>query len=131
VGVESIKVKSGDVELFTPDEISRLLAAAPIDFRPCLTIGAFAGLGSTEIERLEWSDIDFAGRRIVVGASRAKTATRRVVPLDENVAQWLAPYGTLYANIGGPQPFPRLAIGNTLGVADSFNVCSKEVPRPE
>jgi len=34
--------------------IARLLAAATPDFLPSLAIGAFAGLRSAEIERLEW-----------------------------------------------------------------------------
>lgn len=90
--VENLKVRAGDVEIFTPEEIARLLAAASPEFLPCLAIGAFAGLRSAEIERLEWSDVDLTGRFITVGASRAKTASRRVVPISENLAQWLAPY---------------------------------------
>jgi integrase len=102
--VERVKVRNGDVEIFTPVEIARLLAAATAlrdlkpraqrgpDFVPSLAIGAFAGLRSAEIERLEWSDVDLAARHIVVGASRAKTASRRIVPIHDNLAAWLAPY---------------------------------------
>jgi integrase len=90
--VESIKVRSGDVEIFTPTEIARLLAAASPDFQPCIAIGAFAGLRSAEIERLEWADIDLVGGHIIIGASRSKTASRRVVPISENLAAWLASY---------------------------------------
>jgi len=93
--VERVKVRNGDVEIFTPVEIARLLEAARAnypDFLPSLVIGAFAGLRSAEIERLEWKDIDLAARHIVIGASRAKTATRRIVPLHDNLAEWLRPY---------------------------------------
>ena len=90
--VENIKIRGGDVEIFTPSEITRLLAAAQPDFLPCLALGAFAGLRSAVIERLEWSDIDLAGRHITIGASKAKTASRRVVPIAENLAAWLADY---------------------------------------
>jgi integrase len=92
VGVESLKVNGGDVEIFTPSQMARLLAAAAPEFLPSLAIGAFAGLRSAEIERIEWSDIDLVGRNITVGASKAKTASRRVVPIAENLAVWLAPY---------------------------------------
>jgi len=91
-GVENVRVNGGDVEIFTPVEIARLLAAAAPEFRPCLAIGAFAGLRSAEIERLEWDDIDLAGGHIVVGASKAKTASRRVVPIADNLTAWLVPY---------------------------------------
>ena len=46
----------------------------------------------SEIERLKWSDIHLAKKFIVVGASKSKTASRRVVPIHENLAAWLAPY---------------------------------------
>ena len=94
-GVERIKVNGGDVEIFTPSEIARLLDAARQnfpDFLPCLAIGAFAGLRSAEIERLEWSGIHLAEKFIVVGASKAKTASRRIVPIHDNLAAWLATY---------------------------------------
>jgi site-specific recombinase XerD len=94
-GVEKLKVRNGDVEIFKPVEIARLLESARAnypDYLPSLAIGAFAGLRSAEIERLEWKDIDFASRHIVVSASNAKTASRRIVPLCDNLAAWLAPY---------------------------------------
>jgi integrase len=90
--VESVDVRGGDIEIFTPLEIARLLGAASADFLPCLALGAFAGLRSAEIERLEWSDIDLVGRHITIGATKAKTASRRVVPISDNLAAWLAPY---------------------------------------
>src|SRR6266545_964585 len=96
-GVERVKVNGGDVEIFTPAEIARLLEAARAnfpDFLPCLAIGAFAGLRSAEIERLEWSDIHLAEKFIVVGASKAKTASRRIVPIHDNLAAWLAAYAS-------------------------------------
>lgn len=90
--VESVKVNGGDVEIFTPEELARLLAASAPDFLPCLVLGAFAGLRSAEIERLEWSDVQLASRCIIVGAAKAKTASRRVVPVCDALAAWLAPY---------------------------------------
>jgi len=91
-GSESLTVGGGDVEIFTPAEIRRLLAATTPDFLPCLALGAFAGLRSAEIERLEWSDIRLTERHIVIGAGKAKTASRRVVPVSDTLAAWLTPY---------------------------------------
>jgi len=90
--VERVKVRPGDTEIFTPNEIARLLATASPEFLPCLAIGAFAGLRSAEIERLKWSDVDLAGRHITIGSKNAKTASRRIVPIHDNLASWLAPY---------------------------------------
>lgn len=92
VGVEKVKVRGGTIEIYTPAKIARLLAAASNEFRPILAIGAFAGLRSAELERLEWSDIHLDSRHIIIGIDRAKTATRRIVPIAENLAAWLAPF---------------------------------------
>lgn len=89
---ESVRVNGGKVEIFTPSELSRLFAAASPDSLPCLAVGAFAGLRSAEIERLEWGDVHIAERCIVVGADKAKTASRRVVPVCDALVAWLAPY---------------------------------------
>jgi integrase len=89
-GVENVKVHNGEIEIFTPSEIARLLAAASEDFLPSLALGAFAGLRSAEIERLDWKDIHLAERHIVIGKDAAKTASRRVVPITDNLAAWLA-----------------------------------------
>jgi integrase len=94
-GTEQIKVRNGDVEIFKPSEITRLLESARTnypDYVPCLAIGAFAGLRSAEIERLSWEDIDLSSKHIVVAASKAKTASPRIVPIHQNLAEWLAPY---------------------------------------
>jgi integrase len=98
-GVERVKLRAGDVEVFTPAEMVRLLIAAPIEFLPCLVIGGFAGLRSAEIERLEWSDIHIVERFIVVGASKAKTAGRRIVPVSDNLVEWLQPYAQQQGNV--------------------------------
>ncbi len=90
--VENVKIRNGNVEIYTPAEIAKLLASADSDFLPCLAIGAFAGLRSAEIERLKWQDVDLKSRHIIVGADVAKTASRRVVPVADNLAAWLASY---------------------------------------
>jgi len=97
--LERVKVKHAATEIFTPKEIEKLLTAAKPDFLPCLAIGAFAGLRSAEIERLEWSDIDFESRHITVGADKAKTASRRVVTMAENLCAWLKPYAQMKGKI--------------------------------
>ena len=41
---------------------------------------------------MEWEDVNFAREHIQVGKGKAKTATRRLVPIQPNLMQWLAPY---------------------------------------
>jgi integrase len=92
--LEKVKVKGIAVEVFTSDEMTRLLKAAPEKFVPVLAIGGFAGLRSAEIERLDWQELRLAERFIEVTAGKAKTASRRLVPISDNLSAWLAPFAS-------------------------------------
>ena len=90
--VEKIKVKNHTAPaIYSPDDIAKLLSVASADFLPTLAIGAFAGLRSAELERLSWSDVDFVRGFITVSAENAKTGSRRLVPIGDNLRAWLAP----------------------------------------
>lgn len=91
-GVEFAKGKGGEIGIFSPSEMRRLLAVAKPEIVPFLAIGAFAGLRTAEITRLDWSKVNLAKRFIEVTAQSAKTASRRIVPMADNLAAWLAPY---------------------------------------
>lgn len=78
------------MEIFTPSEMTRLLALAPAKLVPFLVLGGFAGLRTAEMERLDWSKVDVAGGYITVDASIAKTNSRRLVPIAPNLTAWLA-----------------------------------------
>lgn len=90
--VESIKDKGGAIEIFTPEELAALLTHADPQVVPFLAIGAFAGLRSAEIDRLEWRDVKLDSGNIIVEKGKAKTASRRVVPMLENLKQWIQPH---------------------------------------
>lgn len=86
------KADEVSIEIYTPAEIQKLLKAASSEFLPVIVLGAFAGLRSAEIERLDWEDLSFDDSHIVVGKDKAKTVSRRVVPIWDNCAEWLAQY---------------------------------------
>jgi integrase len=88
--VEKRSEKPTPVEIFTPAELATLLKHAATEFAPCLALAAFAGLRSEEILRLDWSDVERRPGFIEVAAHKAKTAARRIVPLSDNLARWLA-----------------------------------------
>ncbi|HEY3855975.1 MAG TPA: hypothetical protein VGO67_16425 [Verrucomicrobiae bacterium] len=98
-GIDKKKVRGGDVEIFATEEIQKMLAAADPEFLPVLAIGAFAGLRTAEIERLSWEEIDLVGGYIEMKATKAKTGSRRVVPIQGNLAAWLAPYAGRVGNV--------------------------------
>lgn len=81
----------GAIEIYTPQELRLLLSQAPAKLLPFFAVGAFAGLRSQEIMRLDWSDIRFEQGFIEVAAAKAKTASRRLAPLLPGLAAWLLP----------------------------------------
>jgi integrase len=89
--VERVRPENGEIEIYTPDEFSRLLSVADDDFLPCLLVGGLAGLRSSEIERLDWKEIWLAERFIEVKKGKTKTASRRLVPVVDSLAAWLTP----------------------------------------
>jgi integrase len=88
--VKRRKDKHNPVEILTPAEITTVLEHSTPEISPCLALGAFAGLRSEEILRLDWKDVTKRPGFVEVAADKAKTATRRLVPITDNLAFWLA-----------------------------------------
>jgi len=89
-------------EIFAVDELRALLEAATRtahDVVPMLAIGAFAGLREAEIQRLDWHEIDLARGHIEIKAAKAKSARRRIVPIQPNLAGWIRPYAGLTGRV--------------------------------
>ena len=96
--IDKVKLVDKAPEILTPEQLSRLLSAAPFDLLPLLAIQAFAGLRTEETMRLDWSEVDQVRGHITVSAKKAKTARRRLIPVASNLAQYLRPY----AGMSGP-----------------------------
>jgi integrase len=90
--VKRRKDKRTPVEILTPDEMAALLEHATPEIAPCLALGAFAGLRSEEILRLDRKDVTKRPGFIEVAADKAKTAARRLVPITDNLALWLSAF---------------------------------------
>lgn len=90
--VERPHVTPSPTLIFTPDELRELFAAAKESLIPWLAVGAFCGLRSAEILRLDWRDVNLQRRILEVKAGNAKTAQRRHIPLCDAAVQWLTPH---------------------------------------
>jgi integrase len=122
--VKRRKEKCSPVEILTPQDMSALLEHASTDIAPCFALGAFAGLRTEEILRLDWSDITRRPGFIEVAAHKAKTATRRLVTISDNLAQWLTPSssGPLWQDIKSAFFKTRLHVARAVGVSWKANV---------
>ena len=76
--------------MFAPADFAKLLTAADDVILPYFVLGGFCGLRTAEIMRLSWEDIRWPESSIIIGAAIAKTRTRRLAPLTDSAAAWLA-----------------------------------------
>lgn len=79
------------VGIFSPTEMKTLLGRASGSKLAYLAIGGFAGLRQAELMRLDWADVKIAQEHIEVRAEKAKSAKRRIVPIERNLRSWLLP----------------------------------------
>ncbi len=94
-------VVSGDIEVFSPEEVWALVRAAEDEQDAALFLAAaFTGLRMGELLALRWRDVDFAGSVVRVRASYAaghlttpKSGRVRSVPLAPDLAKTLARLG--------------------------------------
>ena len=92
---------SGDIEVFSPEEVRALMRAAASEQDAAIYLtAAFTGLRRGELLALRWCDVDFAGHVVRVRASYAegqlttpKSGKVRSVPMAPDVATVLAALG--------------------------------------
>jgi integrase len=102
------KEPKADIGILTIAQAARLLESATPDVLPYIAIGLFSGLRRAEIERLDWSEIDFESGLIQVKAEKAKGARKRFVTMQPNLREWLLPLRKLKGNVRPHENFRQL-----------------------
>jgi len=95
VGEEELETDNeGDIAVFTPAELERMLRCARPEMIPFLAIGAFAGVRHAELCRLDWSNIGPKYIEVTkdVAKRRSNTRARRLVPIHPALEAWIAPH---------------------------------------
>ena len=93
--------RSGDIDVFSPEEVWALVRAAESEQDSAIFVtAAFTGLRMGELLALRWRDVDFTGRTMRVRASyylgeltTPKSGKVRAVPMAPDVAAALARLG--------------------------------------
>ena len=85
------KAVESEVGILTPKQVATLLCEANEVVLAGLAIGFFAGLRESEVQRLDWKDIDLEQGHILISAKKAKSAQRRIVAISDNLKAWLMP----------------------------------------
>ena len=88
--VDKVKDHGKKIEILTPAQMMKLMGSAKDETALYFALAGFAGIRAAELLRLEWKD--FRRDSIEVAKEKSKTATRRLVPITPNLAQWLQPY---------------------------------------
>jgi site-specific recombinase XerD len=83
------KMTQAEPQILTPQQAAALLAACDTELLPAVAIGMFCGLRQAELEKLDWSAVNLSEGHITVGAGIAKTNSRRVVTMPENLRAFL------------------------------------------
>ena len=104
--VQKFKERPTDITIYSSWEVAQFLRFARTELMPFVAIGAFAGLRTAEIGRLDWSEVHLQERFIEIKAAKAKTASRRLAPISNNLAEWLKPYVQAH---GRTVPFDNMA----------------------
>ena len=87
--VARIKAVDKAPGIFTPEQLKKILEAAPSELLPAIAIQAFAGVRTAEILRMDWSEVDLMRGYVNVAATKSKTAKRRLIPIASNLSDWL------------------------------------------
>jgi integrase len=118
--IDKVRTPDDPPEVFTPVELARILAAAPATLLPVLVLGAFAGLRTSEVLRLDWTEVDLARGFVHVAARKTKSARRRLIKILPNLAAWLEPYaaatGKVYVGSNDRYHAAVAALMATLGL---------------
>jgi integrase len=77
--------------ILTAPELVAFLTVADRRIVPSIVLSAFAGLRDTEVGRLTWEKINLAEGHITIDADVAKTESRRLAPITDNLRSWLEP----------------------------------------
>jgi hypothetical protein len=90
--LEKPKIKSKPIQIFSPQELRELLAAAEGQGKLALIMGAFTGIRSAEMLRLNWENFNWEEGVIDIGCDQTKTASRRLAPILEPLSAWIRPF---------------------------------------
>jgi integrase len=89
---ERVSEENDEISALSSEQTEKLFRAADPSIIPYLTLSFFAGIRRATVERLDWSDLHFDEKRVVVPAYAGKKQKRYGTTLSENALAWLKPY---------------------------------------
>jgi len=87
--VERPKCRTKDKEIYSPEQMMRLLVFTPMDMVPFMTTGAFGGMRAAERMRLEDEHWQPDNGQFALSSGITKTQRRRIVEAQPNLKDWI------------------------------------------
>jgi integrase len=82
------------IEILTPEEMTRFLAALDRNWLPFFAISAFTGLRREEVSRLDWSEVKLDRALIDLPFWKSKNGKRKLMEVSDNLLAILAAFVT-------------------------------------
>jgi integrase len=115
-----------DIRVLTLQEVAVVLRNAG-ELTPHIAIGLFAGVRPDEIKALDWRDVNWETKLILVNARNSTSHDRRYVEMSDNLLAWLNPYKLMEGEIS-PAKLYRARL-TALAKACSLSPWPKDVLR--
>ena len=90
--------RESEIYVLAPGQAASLLANASEEMRPAIAIGLFAGCRVSELQRLDWQEVNLDTDLIELQGAVTKKKFRRIISIRPNLKAWLLPY----AQASGP-----------------------------
>ena len=90
--VKSLDVVPPTNQIFTVEEIEKVLRKAPDRLVVPMAIKAFSGLRTEEMLKIRWEHLNLDSKYIRLPSEVTKTKQRRLIPISENLVAWLTPH---------------------------------------
>jgi integrase len=119
--LEKPRRRSRPIQIFTSGELREILAASSGQARLAIAIGAFAGIRSAEILRLNWENFKWEQEVIDIGSDQTKTASRRLAPILPPLRQWVEPFNKQQGRL--------LTYSQAVCLAEAFGAVAKKATK--
>jgi integrase len=80
------------ISYLTLERARGLLDVVRAEMIPYYSLGLFAGLRDSELQKLDWHSVNLQTGYIKIEAHVSKTRRMRLVPISQNLAAWLRPF---------------------------------------
>lgn len=115
-GVELLTERSSEKDVFTPEQVMRLVDVAEGDWKGLILAGYYTGARIGDLSKLEWSSVDL--EEGVIRFVQNKTKREVQIPIHAELKRWLSAISE--ERRSGPV-FPKLARLGASGVSPLSN----------